>query len=172
MRGENSMNNLNLESLNDIELIKCYSNIIKELKYRKIITTKNVTGEIGEHLVIDYYNNHVGLPKLIKAITSTANIDAIGNNGERYSIKSISTKTTGSFFGLEPVGSNKVDQKVFEHVIICKFDDDFELKGIYEIDWNVFLKYKKWQSRMNSWYLTLTKALIDESKVIFEYDSN
>ena len=161
----------NLENLNDIELIKLYSNIIKELKKREIITTKNVTGEIGEHLVIDYYNNHVGLPKLIKAITSTANIDAIGNNGERYSIKSISTNTTGSFFGLEPLGSNKIDEKVFEHIIICKFDDNFELKGIYEIDWNVFLKHKKWQSRMKSWYLTLTKALIAESKIIYECDN-
>lgn len=113
----------------------------------------------------------MGLPKLIKAITSTANIDAIGNNGERYSIKSISTNTTGSFFGLEPFGSNKVDEKVFEHVIICKFDDDFELKGIYEIDWKVFLKHKKWQSRMNSWYLTLTKSLIAESKIIYECDN-
>ena len=165
------MNNVILESLKDIELIHLYSSIIKELKNRKIITTKNVTGEIGEHLVIDYYNNHVGLPKLIKAITSTANIDAIGNNGERYSIKSISTNTTGSFFGLEPCGSNKIDEKVFEHVIICKFDDDFELKGIYEIDWNVFLKHKKWQSRMNSWYLTLTKSLIAESKIIYECDN-
>ena len=161
----------NLENLNDIELIKLYSNIIKELKKREIITTKNVTGEIGEHLVIDYYNNHVGLPKLIKAITSTANIDAIGNNGERYSIKSISTNTTGSFFGLEPLGSNKIDEKVFEHIIICKFDDNFELKGIYEIDWNVFLKHKKWQSRIKSWYLTLTKALIAESKIIYECDN-
>ena len=161
----------NLENLNDIELIKLYSNVIKELKKREIITTKNVTGEIGEHLVIDYYNNHVGLPKLIKAITSTANIDAIGNNGERYSIKSISTNTTGSFFGLEPLGSNKIDEKVFEHIIICKFDDNFELKGIYEIDWNVFLKHKKWQSRMKSWYLTLTKALIAESKIIYECDN-
>lgn len=162
------MIDLNLE---DMELIHLYSNIVKELKKRKIITTKNVTGEIGEHLVIDYYNNHVGLPKLIRAITSTANIDAIGNNGERYSIKSISTNTTGSFFGLEPFGSNKPNKKVFEHVIICKLDDDFGLRGIYEIDWTVFLKHKKWQSRMNSWYLTLTKSLIAESKVIFECDS-
>jgi hypothetical protein len=50
-----SMNNFN--NLNDSDLILLYGNVLKELKSRNIIRTKNVVGDLGERFAIDYYTN-------------------------------------------------------------------------------------------------------------------
>ena len=141
---------------------------IKELKRRGVIRTNNVIGELGEYLAITYYNKTPGLPNLSPAPVGTENIDAISRKGDRYSIKSTSNTTTGVFYGLEPKDSDIPDTKKFEYVIICKFDDDYELNSILEMDWDTFLKNKRWHSRMNAWNLSLTKKLREQCKVIFE----
>lgn len=159
---------VNLEELTTDELIDLYPRILKELNKRDVIRTKNIVGEIGEYLAIKYYCSHSDLPKLQAAPIGTQNIDAISKNGERYSIKSTSNNTTGVFFGLNPPKSNEVDDRKFEYVIICVFDDTYCLKSIYELSWNTFLKHKKWHKRMNAWYLLVTKSLKQDCKVIYE----
>lgn len=159
-----------LHKMKTEEIIKLYSMSIKELKRRKIIRTKNVIGDLGEYLSILHYNNTPGLPNLDTAPIGTENIDAISRKGDRYSIKSTSNKTTSVFYGLEEKGSNKVDKQKFEYVIVCKFDDNYELETILELDWNTFLENKKWHSRMKAWNLTLTRKLCEQSKVIYVKD--
>ena len=150
------------------EIIRLYSMAIKELKRREIIRTNNVVGELGEYLAIEHYNKTAGLPNLAPAPVGTENIDAISRKGDRYSIKSTSSNTTGVFYGLEAKGSTVPDEKKFEYVIICKFDDDYELQTILEMDWNVFLQNKRWHSRMMAWNLTLTQRLKEQCTVIYE----
>ena len=99
--------NIDLENMPAEDIIELYSSSIKELKKRGIIRTKNVIGELGEYLSIQYYNNTPGLPNLQAAPIGTQNIDAISINGERYSIKSTSTNLTGVFYGLEPKDSER-----------------------------------------------------------------
>ena len=161
------MMNADLKNMSTEEIIELYSASIKELKERKIIRTKNVIGELGEYLSIQYYNNTPGLPKLQAAPIGTQNIDAISINGERYSIKSTSTNLTGVFYGLEPKGSEEEDQQKFEYVIICRFDEDYQLKEILEIDWDTFIENKRWHSRMNAWNLNLSKKLYEGCKIIY-----
>ncbi len=155
-----------LEKLTSSELIDAYSGIIKELKKREIIRTNNVVGDLGEYPAIQLYNQMPTLPKLSPAPVGTENIDAISRKGDRYSIKSTTSNVTGVFFGLEPLGSTRKDEKKFEYVIICKFDSDYRLLAIYEMDWDTFLKNKRWHSRMNAWYLALTKRVIDQCKEV------
>lgn len=143
-----------------------YSDIIKELKARKIIRTKNVLGELGEYLAIQYYNNTPGLPKLQVAPVGTKNIDAISRDGDRYSIKATSSNMTGVFTGVDFDSDGLPLKQYFEYVIICRFDDDFQLLNIYQVDWKNFVKHKKWHSRMKSWNLSLTKDLIADSVII------
>ena len=162
------MANFELEKYNDTELIELYSDIIKTLKSRKIIRTKNVLGELGEHLAIEYYCKTPTLPNLQAAPIGTQNVDALSRNGDRYSIKSTSTKTTSAFFGLEPQESKNKDKQKFEYLILCAFDGDYSLKAIYQIDWDTFIAHKRWQSRMNAWTLRLSKSLINDAKVIYE----
>lgn len=148
--------------LSDEALILFYSKWIKELKKRNLIRTKNIVGEIGEYLAIKYYNKTLGLPKLQATPTSTRNVDAISVKGERYSIKTITGKTTGAFYG---VGDN--EEKLFEYVIIVVMNDDYTISKILELTWNNFMKHKHWHSRMAAWNLTLSKKLICDSKIIY-----
>lgn len=159
---------INLKELKTKELIELYPEILKELKERNVIRTKNIIGELGEYMAINYYCTHSNLPNLQAAPIGTQNIDAISKKGERYSIKSTSSTTTGVFYGLNPIGSNESDDKKFEYVIICLFDKTYSLHAIYELSWDVFIRHKKWHSRMNAWYLTVTKDLKSECNVIFE----
>ena len=157
---------IDIKSLNDDQVINLYSDIIKELKARKIIRTKNVLGELGEYLAIQYYNNTPGLPKLQVAPVGTKNIDAISRDGDRYSIKATSSNMTGVFTGVDFDSDGLPLKQYFEYVIICRFDDDFQLLNIYQVDWKAFVKHKKWHSRMKSWNLLITKDLIADSIVI------
>lgn len=150
------------------EIIQLYSGAIKELKRREVIRTNNVVGELGEYLAITHYNNTPGLPNLSPAPVCTENIDAISRKGDRYSIKSTSNTSTGVFYGLEPEGSSIPDKQKFEYVILCKFDDDYELETILELDWDTFLKNKHWHKQMTAWNLSLTRKLREQCKVIYE----
>lgn len=162
---------MDLTRLSVTEIIELYSQSIKELKLRKVLRTNNVLGDLGEYLVLDYYSNSPDLPTLNHVPVGTQNINAVGQDGKRYAIKSTSRHVTGVFYGLEPPESKKPDTPLFEYVIICKFDDSCMMQAIYQIDWKTFIKHKRWHSRMKAWNLTLTKKLISDAKVIFDRNS-
>ena len=159
---------MEIESCSVAELIGVYSKTIKELKHRGVLRTKNVIGELGEYLVLEYYDRNPKLPNLTVVPVGTKNINAISQNGERYSIKSTSRNVTGVIYGLEPQGSKIADKQLFEYVIVCKLDDDCELEGIYQLSWEMFQKHKKWHSRMSAWNIAVTRAMKEDSVVIYE----
>lgn len=159
---------INLKELNDQELINFYSNLIIELKDRKIIRTKNIIWDLGEYLAVYHYNNTPGLSNLQFAPPGTTNIDAISRNWERYSVKSTSSRLTGIFYGLNDLDSKEIEKQKFEHLIIVLFKDDFILDKIIELSWDQFLKYKKWHKTMRWWNVSVTKDLMNEAKIIFE----
>lgn len=159
---------MDLAVLSTAEIVSLYCETIKELKARSVIRTNNVIGDLGEYLAIEYYNNTAGLPTLAAAPIGTENIDAISRKGDRYSIKSTSRNVTGVFYGLEPNGSSVKDKQKFEYVIICKFSDDYELEEILEMDWDTFLRHKRWNSRIKAWNLSLTKEVCADCKVVFK----
>lgn len=159
------MKQFDFSYISNDKLLGFYSKWIKELKARKIIRTNNIVGELGEYLAIEYYNKTPGLPKLQATPISTKSIDAVSNKGERYSIKSVTGKTTGVFYGIDKDSS---PEKLFEYVIIVVLDEEYSIDMIIEISWENFLKYKHWHSRMNAWNLSITKKLIKDSKIIFQ----
>jgi len=158
---------VDFSKLDEFELVSIYSDSIKELRKRKIIRTNNVIGDLGEYLAIEYYCKTAGLPKLQAAPVGTQNVDALSTNGKRYTIKSTSGNTTGVFYGLNPKGSEEINERNFEYVIICKFDNDYKLIAIYELTWDDFLKHKKWHKTMNAWNLTISRTLIADSTTIY-----
>lgn len=159
---------MDLKTLKDEDVIHLYGKTVKELKSRGIIRTKNVVGDLGEYLAINYYNSRPDLPNLQTAVISAENIDATGENGEGYSIKSCTRGVTGVFHGLEPKGSTNPNKKVFDYAVVCEFNDDYELQRILEISWDNFLKHKIWHSRMQAWNLRVNKDLIADSKIIYQ----
>jgi hypothetical protein len=158
--------------LSSQDLIRLYSQVISELKQRNVIHSKNIIGDLGENIAIEFYNSTPGLPNLQAAPASTQNIDAISKKGERYSIKTTTSKTTGVFYGLPPNGSSEELLPKFEYVIIVRMNADYDLLGIYELTWKQFLKFKKWHSRMTAWNLSITRKVLVESKKVFESPEN
>lgn len=150
------------------ELIAIYGELLKEMKAQRLIRSKNVVGDIGEYIVIDHYTKTKGLPKLQFAPPSTKNVDALSVNGDRYSIKCTSTNTTGTFWGLEKDCLFVNTKPLFEYLVILKLDEDFQPILMLELDWATFFKHKHWHSRMNAYNILISKALKDDSKILFE----
>ena len=159
-----------LKNLSDEELPHAYRCRIKELKERGIIRSRNVIGDLGEYLVIKYYNNTPGLPNLSPALQGTQNVDALSRRGDRYSIKATTGKTTGVFYGLNDPKSKFPDEKKFEYVIVALFDENLVLHRINELSWNEFFKYKRWHSRIRAWNLSITQELLKNTKTIFKLE--
>ena len=162
---------MDITSCSVIDLITHYSETIRELKKRGVLRTKNVVGDIGEFYVIEKYSADKKLPTLTTVPVGTKNINAIDQNGDRYSIKSTSGNTTGVVFGLQPPGSSIEDKAIFEYIIICKLDEEYGLEGIYQISWNNFLKHRKWHKTMKAWNLSLSAALKKDSVIVFEKEN-
>jgi hypothetical protein len=159
---------MEINKLNTLELINAYSQIINTLKERGVIRTKNLIGDIGEYLAIEYFNKTSGKSNLQFAPAGTKNIDAISRNGDRYSIKSTSSNLTGVFYGLEKPDSKKENIQKFEYLLIVQFKDNFSLQRIIQLDWTIFLNFKRWHKTMNAWNISVTKKLLEKSEIIYE----
>lgn len=159
---------MDLSNCSIAELVSLYSQSIKELKKRGVLRTKNVVGELGEYLVLEQYDRNPELPNLSVVPVGTKNINAVSQEGERYSIKSTTSNITGAIYGLEPPNSTVIDKPLFEYMVICKLDSDCSLEGIYQLSWDSFLKHKKWHSRINAWNVTVTNAMKNDSVIIYE----
>jgi len=161
---------LNLKKLSVEEIVKLISpNSLahKELRRRGVLRTKNVTGEIGEYFVVQHYNKTPRLSNLSLPPPGVKNIDVLSRNGERYSIKTITSRggTTGSFWNPESITSNN---KTFEYLIICVLDGDYNLDLILELSWEQFMEFKRFNKRMNNFQVGVTKKLIESVTIIYE----
>jgi hypothetical protein len=154
--------------ISDSELISMYGKLISELKTRNIIRTKNVVGDLGERFAIDYYSNSNNLESLSDAPPSTKSIDAIGEHGNRYAIKSITGNLTGVFYGLPHKNSDEEPEKLFDYLLIVVFSDNYEAKAIYELTWLKFLAHKKWHSRMEAWNVSINKKVKEQENTVYE----
>ena len=159
---------MDLNNLENKDLIMLYGQIIDELKQRNIIRSKNIVGDLGEYLAIDYYTKTSGLPKLQLAPPSTENIDAISVKGERYSIKCTTSNSTGVFHGLNPPECIEPQKQLFEYAVIVVLNNSYQLTKIIELSWNAFLEHKRWHNRMKAWQLTITKGLLADATIIFD----
>lgn len=164
---ENKEMAIDFSSLSDEDLVFAYGNLLTELRDRKIIRSKNVVGDLGEYLAINFYNRTHNLPNLQAAPKGTQNVDALSRDGERYSIKTTTGKVTGVFYGLPPQASTAIPEKKFEHVILVMMNADYALIRINQLSWDDFLKYKRWHSRMNAWNISINKQLLKSTKEIF-----
>ena len=159
---------LDLSKLETEKIVEAYSECITLLKERGVIRTNNVVGDLGEYFVMEQYRKNKHLPNLTAAATGTKNVDAIGRNGERYSIKTTTGSVTGVVYGLHAPDEDVADEKMFEYLVICRLDRNHHLKAIYQLDWDSFIRHKRWHSRMQAWNVPVSRAVIDDSLVVFE----
>lgn len=161
---------MDFSSYKGIELIEQYSCLLNEMRKQGLIRSKNVVGDLGEYIVVDYYCKTKGLPKLQFAPPSTKNIDAISIDGDRYSIKCITTNTTGAFYGIPKDARIEDIKQPFEYLVIVKLKEDFTPEIILELDWPTFFKFKHWHSRINAYNVIINKELISSSRIIYTSD--
>ena len=153
-----------------MELIRIYGELLSKMREDELIRSKNVTGDLGEYIVIDYYTETKGLPKLQFAPPSTKNIDAISVNGERYSIKCTTTNTTGAFYGINKDADIASIKPLFEYVVVIKLDKNYQPEFILELNWETFFKHKHWHSRIGAYNLVITNSLIVDGKMVYKKD--
>lgn len=147
------------QDFTDAEMRQLYSTVLKELRTRNIIRTKNVTGDLGEYAVVDHYNRTPELPNLQLAPPSNPDYDAISTNGERYAIKSATGGSTGGFYGLPSPGSDEQPVQQFEYAIIVRFDAEHEVQQ--------FLFHKRWHSTTKAWNLPVSRKLALATRVVY-----
>ena len=158
---------VNFQQFSDTQLIQIYSQLLKELKTRRIINSNNLVGDLGETLAISHYRATPVLPTLSAALAGTIDFDAVGRNGKRYSIKATSGQVTGSFFGLPSPTEPQQAIPNFDYVIVVKFDADYTLEMIVEVTWAQFLAYRRWLPRQNAYNLPLTQRLLKNARVVY-----
>lgn len=151
--------NFELNKLENSSIVRLYTEILKELKNRNVIRGKNLVGDLGEYLVMDYFKNNLTLPNLEMAPPSNKSYDAIDENGKTYAIKTVTNNVTGVFYGLNSKNSVKEEKKIFDFAIVNKLDDNYTIERIYLLSWEVFLEHKKWHSRMKAWNLNISQKL-------------
>lgn len=159
---------MNFDKLNDKELINVYGIWLEELKKRNIIKSNNVVGEIGQFLAINYYNSNETLPNLCSTDNISPSIDALSNDGNRYSIKTTTGKVTSVFYGFNEPDSSNRQVKPFEYVIVVILNKDYSLSKIIELDYKTFMNFKKWNNSMSAWNLPITEKLLNEANIIFD----
>jgi len=157
----------NLEVKELIQILSPNSPIRKELVKRGVLRTKNIVGEIGEYFVKQIFDNNPKLPNLFLPPPGIKNIDLLGRNGDRYSVKTVNSikGTTGSFWDPDSIKNN---EKKFEYLLIVILDDDYDVHLILQLTWDDFFQHKRFNSRMNNYNISLTKKLISSVEVIYE----
>lgn len=149
-----------LSVMTDDELLLFRANLDAEMRTRKIAFS---VGEIGEVLIIEHFKVTPGLHNLQKAPTGTKNVDALSRNGDRYSIKTICNgKKTGTVYP----DSGNPDKQLFEYLLIAHLTENWKLKSIHQLTWDVFCEVRSWDKRMNAWYVPISGRTLSAATTI------
>jgi hypothetical protein len=159
---------MDLSTLSDAELVPLYGELIAELKKRGIIHSKNVVGDLGEHLVCEFYRSNSGLPNLVLADPNTKNVDALGYDGMRYTIKTTTTQRTSAIRDVAEGEAAFEQLPRFEYLVIAKLDDSYQLEKIVQLDWPTFLKHRVFNKHINGHILGLTDSLLSDATIVYE----
>ena len=75
------------------------------------------------------------------------------------------TGTTGSFWNPESIENN---EEKFSYLLIVILDKTFQVDKILELNWENFMKNKRYNKRMRNYNISVTNKLVEEFKIIFK----
>ena len=155
---------MNLSELSNEELISLYPALLTELRTRGIANTRNLVSEVGEYLVFQNYSRDPEKPNLSNVAHRTRVVRAIDpSTGDRYSIKVTTRSATGVFHSIDV----QSDEQEFEYLIILGMTDDLQVSEILELDWNLFVKYRRMKNPEKKWFVPVTRELRSEANLRF-----
>lgn len=144
---------MNLMTLSDAELVKLYPTLLRELKSRDIIQTRNLVGELGKFIVKQTFDINNDTSSLKAAAHSQKNYSFTDAAGLRYNLKTTSGSNTGVFHSV-PLEETSIQS--FEKLLVLKFSKDYDAEVILMVDWRDFLRFRKIKKPEGKWYVQLT----------------
>ena len=141
------MAEFNWETLTVPELLRCFANILDELKERKVVRTRNnPVADYAEWLV----TQQLGLSL---ERSSKRGYDAIDQNGKRYQIKSRRLDPTNESKLLSVI--RNLDTNEFDYLVGVLFNRDFTVKEAYKIPHGVIREHARFSEHVNGHLLHL-----------------
>jgi hypothetical protein len=141
------MAEFNWETLTVPELLRCFANILDELKERKVVRTRNnPVADYAEWLV----TQQLGLSL---ERSSKRGYDAIDQNGKRYQIKSRRLGPTNESKLLSVI--RNLDTNEFDYLVGVLFNRDFTVKEAYKIPHSVIREHARFSEHVNGHLLHL-----------------
>ena len=158
-------------AVTDKDLISAYAHILRALRERGIIRTKNVVGELGEKYAEQTFAESADLPSIKLVSTNSKDIDAIDDDNRTYSIKSLSGKVVRTgLFHLD--AAHSVGDKAFDYLLVVILDESMELISIFQFTWQQFWEHKSWSKAQRAWFLSLTKFVLAVGKSIYSREEH
>ena len=124
-------------------------------------TTTKDPGEV-ENNSASLINNSTTKADIPTSNSSKKLIDAISNEGKRYSIKSTSTGMTSVFHSIELNGQGQD----FEYLIILKFNNSYKVENILQLTWDKFVKHRKIKKPENRYAINISSEVIEDSEIL------
>jgi len=129
------------------ELLRCFANILDELKERKVVRTRNnPVADYAEWLVTQQF-------RLSLERSSKRGYDAIDQNGKRYQIKSRRLDPTNKSKLLSVI--RNLDTNEFDYLVGVLFNRDFTVKEAYKIPHSVIREHARFSEHVNGHLLHL-----------------
>ncbi|MCR4030447.1 MULTISPECIES: DUF6998 domain-containing protein [Flavobacterium] len=146
-----------LKNLTEKELLKLNSDIMDELKARKIIRTRN-------NPIADYCEWYVA-EKFGWNLKNNSNsgYDAIDSENLRVQIKCRTLMNTKRSRQLGVI--RKLDQDTFDYLIALLFDENAEVTEAYKISKGLIKKYAKFSKHQNGHILHVKGNLLNDEKL-------
>lgn len=151
------MNKNELSSYSVSGLLEQYAKIMKELKDRGAVRTKNnPCADYAEWIVSTRM-------KMELAPNSKAGYDAKDNKGVKYQIKS--RRMTPDNHSRQMGVIRNLDKKKFDSFIGVLFDEYFNVQEAYMVPHEVIGKYSRFSEHQNGHIFHLRGAVLSDSKI-------
>ena len=163
------MTEFDWEALTVSELLRCFADILDELKERKVVRTRNnPVADYAEWLVSQRL-------RLLLERNSKRGYDATDHSGKRYQIKSRRLDQTNESRQLSVI--RNLDAAEFDYLIGILFNRDFTVKEAYKIPHGVAKKCARFNKHQNGHILYLrgevltARGVENITKVLSKYNS-
>lgn len=148
----------NLKKISVIDLLRMYSEILKELRQREIVrSTNNPVGDYTEWLVC----KKLGL-RLEE--NSTAGFDATDVQGRRYQIKSRRLTLENPSPELSVIRNLK--KKPFDFLVAVVYETDFRVDYAAKVPFDVVKKYSKHSKHVNGRRFSMLRSILKNPGVV------
>ena len=146
-----------MQNMKTVTLLKVYSEVMRELRDRKVLTTwNNPVGDLKEGLVVKAL--------CLKRMSNSAKgFDAIDSEYKKYQIKGRRLTKESKSTQLSAI-RGLCDQR-FDYLIAVFYDEDFTVKAAYKIPHLVVEKKANFQDYVKAHRLVVSDNFLDEEGV-------